>query len=136
VPGQWDCFSYDTTSDGWGSINPLQIKSVTFDVNGRHLAPQSWATNDSQGGAGEDAQWCGNYNETGTNMCTFPWYTYNPRVHAILIGNTYPGTPAQFAYGQAPGEYTTSETCTGPLTKQFGFLYFCDTTLSPTPPIR
>lgn len=136
VPGQWDCFSYDTTSDGWGAIDPLQIKAVTFDVGRHHdIAPQSWATNDSQGGAGEDVQWCGDYNDPGTNMCTFPWYTYNPRVNAILIGTTYAGTPARFTYGEAPAEYTTTAACNGPLTQQFGFLYFCDTTLSPTPPI-
>lgn len=137
VPGQWDCFSYDTTADGWRAIDPLQIQSVTFDAGRQHdVAPQSWATNDSQGGSGEDAEWCGSYDTAGTNMCTFPWYTYNPRVNAILIGTTYPGTPARFTYGQAPGEYAQTAQCNGPLTQQFGLVYFCDTTLSPSPPIR
>jgi hypothetical protein len=136
VPRQWDCYSYNTTHDGWGAIDPLQIQSVTFGVGGQQLAPQSWATNDSQGGSGEDAAWCGSYDTPGTDFCTFPWYTYNPRANAILIGNTYPGTPPQFTYGQAPGEYTQNATCPGPLTSQFGFSYYCDTTLSPSPPIR
>jgi hypothetical protein len=69
-------------------------------------------------------------------MCTFPWYTYNPGAHAILFGTTYPGTPAQFTYGEAPSEYSQAETCPGPLTSEFGFDYFCETTLSPSPPIR
>jgi hypothetical protein len=136
VPGQWDCFSYDTANDGWGAIKPLQIQSVTFGVNGQNIAPDSWGTNDSQGGAAEDAQWCGGYGVPGTNMCTFPWYTYQPRANAILFGTTYPGTPAQFTYGEAPKEYTTSATCPGPLTGQFGFLYYCNTTLTPNPPIK
>ena len=109
---------------------------MTFDVGGQHIAPQSWGTNDSQGGSGEDAAWCGSYDTAGTNMCTFPWYTYNPRVHAILIGNTYRGTPPQFAPGEAPAEYAQTPACSGPLTQQLGLMYYCDTTLSPTPPIR
>jgi hypothetical protein len=136
VPGQWDCFSYDTTSDGWGAIDPLRIESVTFGVGGQHVAPQSWATNDSQGGSAEDSLWCGSYDTAGTDMCTFPWYTYNPRVHALLIGTTYRGTPPQFAYGEAPAEYAQTQACNGPLTQELGIKYYCDATLSPTPPIR
>jgi hypothetical protein len=135
VPGQWDCYSYDTASDGWGAVSPLAIDSVTFGVHNHQVAPQSWATNDSQGGAAEDSLWCGSYNTSGTNMCTFPWYTYNVRAHAILFGTTYAGTPTQFTYGEAPAEYAQSETCAGPLTATFGFDYFCDTPLSPSPPI-
>jgi hypothetical protein len=135
VPGQWDCYSYNTTHDGWGAIKPLEIKSVTFGIGGEQVAPQSWATNDSQGGAGEDSSWCGSYNTPGTDFCTFPWYTYNPRDKAILLGDNYRHTPSQFEYGEAPGEYAQAETCPGPLTPEFGFDYFCDTTLSPSPPI-
>jgi hypothetical protein len=135
LPGQWDCYSYDTASDGWGAIKPLEIKSVTFNVNGQTVVPQSWATNDSQGGAAEDAYWCGQYGGPGTNMCSFPWYTYNPRADSILIGNNYPDTPAQYQYGEAPAEYATQAACKGPLTAQYGFLYYCDTTLTPNPPI-
>jgi hypothetical protein len=136
VPGQWDCWSYNTTHDGWGAIQPLEIKSVTFGVGGNQIAPQSFATNDSQGGSGEDALWCGSYDTSGTNFCTFPWYTYSPHKHAILFGTTYRHTPAQYAYGEAPGEYSQTETCPGPLTTEFGFDYYCSTTLSPSPPIQ
>jgi hypothetical protein len=90
-------------------------------------------------GSAEDALWCGSYNTPGTNLCTFPWYTYSPRANAILFGTTYRGTPAQFTYGQAPGEYAQTEACPGPLTQQLqqlGSLYYCSTTHSPTPPIR
>lgn len=138
VPGQWDCFSYNTSLDGWGALSPLQIQSVTFGIKGKQAAPSSWATNDSQGGAAEDITWCGAFGSaaTGTNLCSFPYYTYNPLARAILIGTTYPGTPAQYTYGQAPAEYAQTATCPGPLTGQFGFLYYCDTPLNPTPPIR
>jgi hypothetical protein len=134
VPGQWDCFSYDTTH-GWGAITPLQIQSVTFKVGSSTITPSSWATNDSQGGVAEDTLWCGSYNTDGTNKCNFPWYTYHPDSHAILFGTTYPETPPKYTYGQSPAEYANTATCPGPLTGTFGFLYYCDTTLSPIPPI-
>jgi hypothetical protein len=136
VPGQWDCASYDTTFSGWGSIRPLRILSATFGIGGSQVAPSSWATNDSQGGSAEDSLWCGGYDVPGTSLCTFPWYSYSPFAHAILFGATYPGTPSQYSYGEAPGEYAESATCPGPLTPTYGFLYFCSTTLSPSPPIQ
>jgi hypothetical protein len=134
VPGQWDCQSYDTSSDGWLGVKPFQIKSVTFGVNGQQIAPDSWATNDGEGGTFEDDEWCGGFGPSqGTTTCGFPYYTYNPIDKAIDFGSSYPGT--EFDYGQAPDQYTTEPTCPGPLTNQFGFDYYCDTTLSPSPPI-
>ncbi len=135
VPGQWDCFSYDTTSDGWGAIKPLQIQSVTFNVKGTTLQPQSWGTVDSQGGAAEDQAWCGSYNEPGSTTCTFPWYTYNPGANAVLFGNTYPGTPAKYTWGGALKQYDQVQNCNGPLTAQYGFTNYCNRPLNPSPPI-
>ena len=135
VPGQWNCYSYDTSKHGWGATSPLQIQSVTFNIAGSPVAPTSWATNDSQGGIAEDVQWCGSYNTAGTDKCNFPWYTYHPASHAILFGTTSPGTPAKYTYGRSPAQYATTATCPGPLTGIYGFLYYCSTTLSPTPPI-
>jgi hypothetical protein len=135
VPGQWDCYSYDTSNNGWGATSPLEIQSVTFNVGGNTVQPSSWATNDSQGGAAEDNQWCGSFNTPGTHKCSFPYYTYSPSEHAILFGTTNPGTPSQYTYGQAPAEYAQTATCTGPLTTEFNFLYYCSNTLNPSPPI-
>jgi hypothetical protein len=134
VPGQWDCYSYDTDG-GWGAIDPLQIQSVTFNVGGSNIAPSSWATNDSQGGTAEDTLWCGAYNTPGTHKCNFPWYTYNRHANAILFGTNYPGTPPVYQYGESPAQYAQTAACPGPLTTEFDFLYYCDTPLSPAPPI-
>ena len=95
----------------------------------------SYGTNDSQGGIAEDNLWCGQYRAPGTGMCSFPYYTYNPGAKAILFGTTYPGTPPQDQFGQAPHQYAQVPTCNGPLTSLYGFKYFCDATLSPKPPI-
>jgi hypothetical protein len=61
VPGQWDCQSYDTSNSGWGAVSPFQLMSVKFEVKGKQFGPDSWATNDSQGGGAEDDLWCGGY---------------------------------------------------------------------------
>jgi hypothetical protein len=135
VPGQWDCQSYDTSNSGWDAITPFKLLSVTFGVNGHQIAPDSWATNDSQGGVAEDNEYCGGFGpSTGTSLCGFPYYTYNKHDKAIEIGGSYPGT--QFDYGQAPKEYAQDFECPGPLTNEFGFLYYCDTPLNPSPPIQ
>jgi hypothetical protein len=134
VPGQWDCFSYDIASDGWSAITPVEIKSVTFKVGSKIVKPSSFATNDGQGGAGEDSLWCGAYNPKGSINCGFPWYTYSTTTKGIALGTNYPGTTG-YQYGLAKGEYTQTQTCTGPLTGPYGFKYFCDTTLNPKPPI-
>ncbi len=135
VPGQWDCFSYNTSKNGWGAVSPLNIKSVTFAVGKSTVRPSSYGTNDSQGGVSEDILWCGQYRAPGTAMCSFPYYTYNPGAKAILFGTTYAGTPAQDQFGQAPHQYAQVARCNGPLTSLYGFKYFCDATLSPKPPI-
>lgn len=135
VPGQWDCYSYNTTKTGWGAVSPLQIQSVTFKIGGKATAPTSWATNDSQGGIAEDKTWCGSYNTKGTDFCNFPWYTYNPGSKAVLFGTTYPNTPYKYTFGRSSGQYTQAATCPGPLTTTYGFLYYCNTTLNPSPPI-
>ena len=135
VPGQWDCQSYDTSSSGWGAVNPFQLMSVKFEVKGQQISPDSWATNDSQGGAAEDDVWCGGYGpaETGTTLCSFPYYTYNSASKTVDFGTSYPGTKNDFGGGEA--QYSQEATCPGPLTNQFGFDYYCDTPLNPSPPI-
>jgi hypothetical protein len=136
VPGQWDCQSYDTSNAGWDAVKPFQLKSVTFGVGGKQIAPDSWATNDSQGGAAEDDEYCGGFgqHDTGTSLCGFPYYTYNQLSKTVDLGGSYAGT--KFDYGQAPAEYAQQMECPGPLTGEFGFLYYCDNPLSPSPPIQ
>jgi hypothetical protein len=136
VPGQWDCQSYDTSNSGWGAVTPFKLMSVTFEAKGQQVTPQSFATNDGEGGVFEDDEWCGGFgpSETGTTLCSFPYYTYNSSTKTVDLGTSYPGT--EFDYGGAEAQYTQEPTCPGPLTDEFGFDYYCDTTLSPRPPIR
>jgi hypothetical protein len=136
VPGQWDCQSYDVSKSGWGAVAPFKLISVTFEVNHKQIAPDSWATNDSQGGAFEDDVWCGGYgpDETGTTLCSFPYYTYNNHSKTVDFGTSYPGT--KFDYGGGEAQYAQEATCPGPLTSEFGFDYYCDTRLDPSPPIK
>lgn len=135
VPGQWDCYSYDTGASGWGAITPLQIVSATFGVGGNSIVPSSWATNDSEGGAAEVDQWCGAYDPKGSTNCSFPWYSYSPKSNSILFGTQYPGSTSQWQWGGSQAQYAQIPHCAGPLTKKYGFGYYCDTTLSPDPPI-
>ncbi len=135
VPGQWDCYSYDTDPDGWGDFTPFQVLGVTFKVKSQVVMPSSFATNDSQGGISEDYSWCGGYQVPGSWTCSFPYYSYNPTSNSIMFGTTYKGTPMKWTWGKAPNQYAQHATCTGPLTSKYGFLYYCDTTLSPNPPV-
>ena len=103
VPGQWDCFSYNTSKNGWGAIAPLHINSVTFAVGKSTVRPSSYGTNDGPGGIAEDKLWCGRSRSTRHGDVQLPpTPTYNPGAKAILFGTTYPGTPAPDQFGQAP----------------------------------
>lgn len=137
VPGQWDCQSYDTSRDGWGAVTPFRLLSVTFGIGGKQVAPQSWATNDSQGGAAEDNLWCGGFGDSqGTTLCGFPYYTYDSLTHTVDFGTTQQPAPLQTTYGGGEAEYAQTPTVPGPLTSVFGSdLLYADTPLTPSPPI-
>ena len=126
-PGMFNCFSYNVTK-GWALISPIQVKSVTF--NDGTVDPSSWGVVDGQGGSHEDTTYCGSYNHTGSaGACTFPWYTYNGTNAAIEFGSDYTGTTSDF--GQ-DAQFDTTDGCgPGPYSQPL----YCNTTLSPNPPI-
>jgi hypothetical protein len=123
-PGQPDCASYDIPH--WLGFNPLRILSVTF-ANGSH--PSQWAAVSDLGAAAEVDSFCPTY---GGSFCSYPWYAYNSGATAVTYGGDYPGT--KFDYGGAQGsEFATTPQCGGP----FGAdSTFCDTVLTPSPPLK
>lgn len=135
VPGQFDCYSYNTSNNGWGAITPLQINSVTFG-RGQVHGPAVQLRHERQPGGnrrGQPVVWA--VQSTRHGDVQLPVLHLQPGAKAILFGTTYPGTPTQDQFGQAPHQYAQVPTCNGPLTSLYGFKYFCDATLSPKPPI-
>lgn len=121
TPGQTTCDSYDTAH--WLGFTPLQIKSVQFaDGSG----PSGWATVSDTGGNAEVNATCAT---SGGPFCSYPWYTLNQKANAFAFGADYPGT--SFDYGQS-AQYATTTQCGGP---EGANTTYCDTVLSPTPPI-
>jgi hypothetical protein len=122
-PGQTDCASYDIPH--WLGFSPLKIVSVTF-ADGSH--PSQWAAVSDLGAAAEVDSFCPTY---GGSFCSYPWFAYNSRAKAVTYGGNYPGT--KFDYGGAQGsEFATTPQCGG----AFGAdSTFCDTVLTPTPPL-
>jgi hypothetical protein len=130
-PGQFNCLSYNVNS-GWLKAPPVQITSAIF---GASTKPSSWGVTDSQGGSGEVAAYCGSYGASAYQgvsaggSCTFPWYTYNGTDKAIVYGGNFAGTTNSY------GTYTQFASTASCLDTTFSYDIFCNTTLSPTPPI-
>jgi hypothetical protein len=120
-PGDTSCGSYDTTH--WLGFTPLKIVSVTF---ARGATPTKWAVVSDLGGTAEVTASCPSY---GGPYCTYPWYAFNSAASAVTFGAGYPGT--KFSYGQG-FQYATTPLCGGPFGPNSTF---CDTTLTPSPPI-
>jgi len=122
VAGQADCASYDTAH--WLGFTPLKILSVTFAGGSR---ASTWAVASDLGGTSEVTSSCGSY---GGPYCTYPWYAANSAAQAITYGADYPGT--KFNYGQG-AQFATTPKCGGPFGSD---TTYCDTVLTPAPPLR
>jgi hypothetical protein len=122
-PGQTSCDSYDIPH--WLGFTPLKIVSVTF-ADGSH--PKQWGVVSDLGAAAEVDSFCPTY---GGSFCSYPWYAYNSGATAVTYGGDYSGT--KFDYGGPQGtQFATMPLCGGP----FGAdSTFCDTVLSPSPPL-
>ena len=108
---------------GWGLVNDTP-NSFVWEI---------WHTSDFASPAGK---FCGTAEVTsscasyGGRYCTYPWYAANSIANAITYSADYPGTKFDYQKGS---QFATAPLCSGPFGPD---TTFCDTGLSPAPPLK
>lgn len=113
------CFSYDVPT--WLKFQPLQIKSVTFGVDGS--TAKHYQVVSDFGGNAEINQDCGAANN-GQPFCTYPFFSLNSTFDGFTFGGDYPVTKSDF---HGADQFTQTKGCTSPMG---GFAQYCSTQIT------